>query len=944
MDEYWSEEEFWEIHQRRAALRKKLIIITVVSLLIGGVFLAAAWRDRDVFVPNLPEAELAIAAGDYDTAMLHLKALLQERPQDGALRYQLGRTHLLRRKTATALKEFEAARHLGYQNETYAQDFVETLILNKELKRAARQLAKFSHPDNSRWSFLHAMLDFAAGRIDEAKRGFEVAISQDKNNIEAQRGLAQAELTLGNIAAARAAIDKLPEQYANGIQAGQLKGTIELAAKNYAAAQAAFRHVLEQEPKAYGAHLGLLRAFIGAEDWQQAANHAAHELPLSAEQDPVALYLRGVIANGQRQPKIALIFLYNALQLAPSHLPSLRLAAELHFRAGNFSKAKELAQRIREDAPTDPGVQRILGAADLATGHVSSGLSTLEIKQTDLASHDDASLLAMLGAAYAKNGEFDLSDKVLARAQELEPNSTNLRMQAALTKITAGDKRAASTELEALVAERPDYALAQAMLVMVALVDGKLDLAARRAEELVAKFPQTSTAHNVQGLVFETQQQFELAHAAFVQALQKDDKFHPARINLARLAIKQNDASSAQAYFRAILKHDPYELQALLGLARLALHENEINEALEHANTALSHNPDRYEPLLLLCRLYILRGKFAQALQTAEKAYAIAPSEPNTQTTLVRTAILNRRPDSAGEALAALKNRYPDAIEITKLELELMALSGYSDALMERAEQLLARAPEDVGANHAVARLALANGNTPRAHAIASRFVGNANTVILGHELHGDAYALEHDWKKAEAAYQAALDEEPSSNLLLKLVRLDQLRGNPTETRLTTWLKSHPSDTTVRRVYAATLQEEGETLQAINQYEMILDLAPTDAITLNNLAWLYTKTNDSRAIRTAQRGYDAAPTQPAVADTYGWILFKAGQFERALNLLTKASEGAPQNPDIAFHLAAAYAQSGQRKYAQRLLTNILAAQDNFASRAEAEDLLAKLER
>ena len=46
-----------------------------------------------------------------------------------------------------------------------------------------------------------------------------------------------------------------------------------------------------------------------------------------------------------------------------------------------------------------------------------------------------------------------------------------------------------------------------------------------------------------------------------------------------------------------------------------------------------------------------------------------------------------------------------------------------------------------------------------------------------------------------------------------------------------------------------------------------------------------------------------APDFPSVIDTYGWILFKNGDLEKARILLEKASELAPNNQAIKAHLS-----------------------------------------
>ncbi|PTB82568.1 hypothetical protein C9933_01600, partial [Methylophaga nitratireducenticrescens] len=96
----------------------------------------------------------------------------------------------------------------------------------------------------------------------------------------------------------------------------------------------------------------------------------------------------------------------------------------------------------------------------------------------------------------------------------------------------------------------------------------------------------------------------------------------------------------------------------------------------------------------------------------------------------------------------------------------------------------------------------------------------------------------------------------------------------------------------------------------------------TNAVALNNLAWLYYETGDNRALDTARKAYELVPDSAAVADTYGWILFESGEHQQSLVVLEKAHELDPGSREIAMHLVEAYRAAGRDDDARRILTKL----------------------
>ena len=76
------------------------------------------------------------------------------------------------------------------------------------------------------------------------------------------------------------------------------------------------------------------------------------------------------------------------------------------------------------------------------------------------------------------------------------------------------------------------------------------------------------------------------------------------------------------------------------------------------------------------------------------------------------------------------------------------------------------------------------------------------------------------------------------------------------------------------------------------------DTEPRFAPAANNLAWLYSEHggDKEKALELAQRAKEAAPDDPHISDTLGWILYKRGVYQRAVGLLKESAAKLPDQP------------------------------------------------
>jgi uncharacterized protein (TIGR03790 family) len=143
---------------------------------------------------------------------------------------------------------------------------------------------------------------------------------------------------------------------------------------------------------------------------------------------------------------------------------------------------------------------------------------------------------------------------------------------------------------------------------------------------------------------------------------------------------------------------------------------------------------------------------------------------------------------------------------------------------------------------------------------------------------------------------------------------------------------------------ADLLTGEGNLEGAAQRYEKALVIQPSNAAALNNLAYdmAVRQKKPAEALPLARKAMSIAPGSPGIADTVGWIEFLLGNTAEAVRLLVPAAKADPGNADIRLHCAFALAAQGARAAAAGELTMALKLQPSFETRADVQELKAKV--
>jgi Flp pilus assembly protein TadD/outer membrane lipoprotein-sorting protein len=136
---------------------------------------------------------------------------------------------------------------------------------------------------------------------------------------------------------------------------------------------------------------------------------------------------------------------------------------------------------------------------------------------------------------------------------------------------------------------------------------------------------------------------------------------------------------------------------------------------------------------------------------------------------------------------------------------------------------------------------------------------------------------------------------------------------------------------------------------AIAEFEQVIMLAPHEPLGYNNLAYIYIDNGIylDKAVEMAKKAVDLSPGNGAFRDTLGWAYYRLGDYEKAVDELTRAVEliGEEDRPWdralVHYHLGMAYAAQSRWIKAKEHLSKAL---DLDPSLEEARDGLKHVEK
>lgn len=883
------------------------------------------------------------AQGKPDSAVIELKNALQKNPKNAEARLRLGEVYAQLGFGEQAELELKWAKELGIGDDALKVPMGQALLRRGLYKRVVAEIqpGPNSPPgDISRILEIQGRAQLGLSHLEDGCKLFAQSIDKDPQYVPPYWGMARCAAVRGKLDEARANLDKALKLDEKNSSTWALLGDLERALQKLPEAEAAYGNALKYNGSNVDALLGRASARMDANKLQE-ANQDVDAAARIAGDHPIVNQMRGVVQYKQGKYDDAEASFRTALKADPNYLPAVLWLGLANFAQGNFEQAgKEFSQFNR--TVRSVRVQALLALVQVKLGRGGDAEESLKVlRNVDI---KDPQSLALVARTYMSLGDTDLAAAYMAKAVEQKPEAADLRVGLATTLAKKGERSQAIEELQSAIQLDPGMVNAQAMLIQNLLRTGQLDRALAAVEALEKKQPQNPITFNLKGAVYLVRNDIAAARRNFEQALALKPDYTEAAMNLAQLDLLEKNPDAARGRLQGVLDKDKNNVQAMIGLAAVAAAARQDAEYVSWLERAAKADTSAVRPRALLANYYLKKNDLRKAQEMAAAAQSADPNNPQTLDLLGTVQLANGEKENAISTFGKLVRVAPRSpVAHYKLATAQAAAEGTS-AARSSLNRALGLKPDYWDAEMLLVSLELNAGRHAEALKIARQMQKQRPDSASGFMLQGDALMAQKQYGPALDAYQKALAINHTGLLAVKVHQALSATGRAQEAdrRLIAWLKDQPADVGVRTYLAATYIKGGHNKQAIEQYELVLQMDPKNVRALNDLAWLYQQEKDPRSLATAEQAYQLSPENAEIMDTLGWILVERGETARGAELLKKAAERAPASTSIRYHWAAALAKSGDVTRARQELGDLLTRNKKFPQRQEAEALLRQL--
>jgi tetratricopeptide (TPR) repeat protein len=593
------------------------------------------------------------------------------------------------------------------------------------------------------------------------------------------------------------------------------------------------------------------------------------------------------------------------LQAEPSNEAALLLLSDTTRLPAEEEETSRLVDQLRQSHPDCAGYHVVLGRIRFvhrdADGAEKEARQALELDPKSSAAHE------LLGNVYQLRGDAKQAAQAYRTAANLAPLRSLRRLVDIDFRMRTGAATEAKKDLEALITQAPDYIPALVDAMKIALREQRLADCQGFLDRILMREPRNEDALVAQGALKTAQGD----RAAAVTALEKAEIVYPRfpriKLQLALAYVGIGEMTKAESRLNQALTFDPSYDEAALLLAELDLRKGDLVAAIGLLDPLTQRHARLGVAYLLLARAYAMQGEPEQALAVYRKLAAVFPKDP--QVPYFTGLVLAKQ-----DHLADARQAFEKALEIDPGYGPALDMLVYSDLTERHIDAAVARVDGFIQKNPKSARPWLLRAEIDR--------------------VRSDIAASESDLLKA-------IDLEPGAQAAY--IKLAQL-----------YISTNQSDKAIERLTAFVAKTKNVAAQmelaaihaslsqfdlAAADYREVLGADPKFGPALNDLAYLCSEHlgKIGEAYNLAKQAREAAPDDSNTADTLGWILYRRGDYQGALELLQECARKSPDNLVAQFHLGMIHSRLGEEGPAREAFQRALAGPAGAQLDAESAD-------
>lgn len=881
------------------------------------------------------------ASGNFKSAIIELKNAVQKNPDGPQPRLLLSQIYIKAGLGESAEKELRTAQQLGIRLESIKVPLGEAFLLQQKFKEVLEEIqasGDTSTQNRARILSIRGDAKLGLNQFDEGCGLYAQSLEVDSKQVATYRGLAQCALARGKLDQAIEQLNAALKIDAKDARNRILLGDIEVMRGNFPAAQKAYEQAVQIAPDNPATRIALAGFLIRQGNPDETENQLEEIKKIVGPNDLRWHSLKALLTFQQNRLEEADSHIGQILRAEPGHIPTLFLAGLTNYGLGRHEQAASQLSKVLAVAPGLKPARIVQASIKLKQGQVKEAETLLQ--PLDIERSSDAMLLSLAGQIALAKGDRERADRYRELASRIEPQ--NASASPASVDPTTLDVHAAVKQLSTPYAAGAKPAESDSLTILALIQHKEFDRALAAIAQLEKQQPNNPAVHNMRGVIALSRQDWAGARRNFDKAMSLDPDYFQAAANLAELDLREGKPNVARQRMDQLLKRNPENAQAMMVLADISARTGQERDYRDWLEKARRAQPGYQEPALRLGRYHLGKGEPLKALDIAHQLMVTHPDSPEALELLAKSQAAAGDKNNAIASLTKLTALAPESAgaqyQLAQLQLESR---NFSAARRSLAKAVAIR-PDYYEALYALAMLEMGAKKHEDALKIAHDAQGRAPRSPSGLIVEGDIYMQLQKFKESAQAYEKALALADNGPLQIKLHQALRRGGQAqaADQRLLQWLKAHPRDIGTRYYLGEVYMQARNTRQAIDLFKSVVELAPQNAMAMNNLAWLYDQERNSLALPTAEKAYKLSPNSSVVQDTLGWILLREGQTARSLDLLRQAATS--KDPGIRFHYAAALAKSGDKEQARRLLKQLLATNRDFPEIKEAEALLKQL--
>lgn len=676
-----------------------------------------------------------------------------------------------------------------------------------------------------------------------------------------------------------------------------------------------------------------------------------------------------------------------AIALGPNHPRSKAIDIALRYRRASIEENQAVRKDIAEEARTLLANMRTAGNLDDNEGLVrvdlddlinrSDTAGALAAVSLALLRNQDALDLNMMKAQFLSQ----LGDTVGTGAQlkmmaAKFPDNEEVQQNLIRWYLSEEDSDGAVTYLRKLAG--PQTGDIAGHMNLIHFLESTEGPDATRTELTALRNANSGTekgrlyAGMLANLTFETgQTESGISQMRLVlDSAENSEQTRSLQVILAQMLATTGDRPGAQALVETILTQDTSNINALKLQASWLISDDKIGEAIVALRTALNQNPQDSETLTLMAQAHLRDGDLALAGQRLALAVEMTNAAPAESLRYANFLAEQNRLPVAITVLEDARRRAPANIDVLTALADFYLKNrdwAFAQRIVDDLRKIDVEAAQKTapllqaaimqGQNRTADSLAVLETQVDPVNGISDRESARAVVLIVQTQirsgkideartyldnllraspenanlqmLDASLSTLMGDTEAAEGKYRALADRFPKSDLPVRLL-VGILLANGSEQDASALIeKALPiveNRSDLLLLQASMLEKGGKLDDAIAVYEKMYADDSGNVVIANNLASLIaTHRDDAKSLERANviarrlRDTDV----PAFQDTYGWIAFRRGSIDEALQYLVPAAAGLPNDPMVQFHVGMTYAAAGQIEKAKDSLTQAI---------------------